>query len=118
MTQQGQVFPMKSNGPSGTPRWGFRYRTGGRGSRRVQRGGFISEQDATEALDRSLERLRRATGTGSTLTLAQLVDEYMAEHDAQPETIAKLQCSCRKRCGSSANCVWDTFGRRRLRPGG
>ncbi|MDQ3381691.1 MAG: site-specific integrase [Actinomycetota bacterium] len=91
MTQQGQVFAMKSNGPTGTPLWGFRYRIGGRGSRRVQRGGFISEQDATEALDRSLERLRRANGTGSTLTLAQLVDEYLAQHDAQPETIEKLR---------------------------
>lgn len=62
-----------------------------RGSRRVLRGGFMSEQDAAEALDRSLERLRRANGTGSTLTLAQLVDEYLAQHDAQPETIEKLR---------------------------
>ncbi len=74
---------MKSNGPTGTPLWGFRYRIGGRGSRRVQRGGFISEQDATEALGRSLERLRRANGTGSTLTLAQLVDEYLAQLRSQ-----------------------------------
>ena len=64
MGQQGQVFPMKSNGPGGTPLWGYRYRTGGRGSRRVQRGGFQSEQDAVEALERALERLRRANGTG------------------------------------------------------
>ena len=91
MAQQGQVFPMRSEGPRGGPLWGYRYRTGGRGSRRVQRGGFASERDAGEALERTLERLRRANGTGSTLTLAQLVDEYLAQHDAQPETIAKLQ---------------------------
>ncbi len=91
MAQQGQVFPMRSDGPSGGPLWGYRYRTGGRGSRRVQRGGFVSERDAGDALERALERVRRATGTGSALTLAQLVDEYLAQHDAQPETIAKLQ---------------------------
>ena len=80
MAQQGQVFAMKSNGPSGAPLWGYRYRTGGRGSRPVQLGGFVSERDAKE----SLEQVRRANGTGSTLTLAALVDEYLAQHDAQP----------------------------------
>jgi len=91
MAQQGQVFVMKSNGPSGSPLWGYRYRTGGRGSGRVQRGGFVSEQDACESLERLLERMRRANGIGSTLTLTGLVDEYLAQHDAQPETIEKLR---------------------------
>ena len=91
MAQQGQVFPMKSKRPGGTPLWGYRYRTGGRGSGRVQRGGFVSEQDARESLERALERVRRANGTGSTLTLTGLVDEYLAQHDAQPETIEKLR---------------------------
>ena len=91
MAQQGQVFAMKSNGPNGSPLWGYRYRAGGRSSRRVQRGGFVSERDATESLERALERLRRTNGTGSTLTLAALVDEYLAQHDPQPETIEKLR---------------------------
>ena len=65
MTQQGQVFAMKSNGPSGAPLWGYRYRAGGRGSRRVQRGGFVSERDAAESLDRALDRVRRANGSRS-----------------------------------------------------
>lgn len=91
MTQQGQVFAMKSNGPSGAPLWGYRYRTGGRGSQRVQRGGFASERDASESLERALERVRRANGSGTTLTLAALVDEYLVQHDAQPETIKKLR---------------------------
>jgi transposase len=82
---------MKSNRPGGTPLWGYRYRTGGRGSERVQHGGFGSEQDARESLERALERVRRANGTGTTLTLAGLVDEYLAQHDAQPETIEKLR---------------------------
>ena len=106
MAQQGQVLPMKSNGPDGTPLWGYRYRTGGRGSRRVQRGGFQSEREAGEALDRALERLRRATGTATTLTLAGLVDVYLAQHDAQRETIDKLRWLLAKAVGE--------FGDRRL----
>jgi hypothetical protein len=106
VAQQGQVFAMKSNGPGGTPLWGYRYRIGGRGSRRVQRGGFQSEQDAGEALERALERLRRANGTGTTLTLAGLVDAYLAQHDAQPETIEKLRWLLAKAVGE--------FGDRRL----
>jgi integrase len=82
---------MKSNRPGGAPLWGYRYRIGGHGSRRVQRGGFGSEQDARESLERALEQVRRANGTGTTLTLAGLVDEYRAQHDAQPETIEKLR---------------------------
>jgi len=73
---------MKSTAADGSALWGYRYRVGGRDSRRVQRGGFRSERDATEALERALERLRRANGTASTLTLTQLVDEYLAQHDA------------------------------------
>src|SRR6266498_3735574 len=82
---------MKSNQPDGTALWGYRYRTGGRGSGRVQRGGFCSERDARESLERALERVRRANGTGTALTLTGLVDEYLAQHDAQPETIEKLR---------------------------
>jgi integrase len=39
---------------------------------------------------RSSGHSRRANGTASALTLAELVDEYLAQHDAQPETITKL----------------------------
>jgi hypothetical protein len=39
MAQQGEVFPLKSGGAAGTV-WAFRYRAGGRDSKRVQRGGF------------------------------------------------------------------------------
>ena len=48
--QQGQVFPL-SSGDGGVTRWAYRYRTGGRGSKRVQRGGFATEQAAVEALE-------------------------------------------------------------------
>jgi hypothetical protein len=45
MAQQGQVFALAAQGQDET-RWAFRYRVGGRGSRRVQRGGFASEEAA------------------------------------------------------------------------
>jgi hypothetical protein len=61
MAQHGQVFPLAAQGSDPT-RWAYRYRVGGRGSRRLQRGGFASEQAAAEALVRALERLRRQQG--------------------------------------------------------
>jgi hypothetical protein len=48
MVQQGQVFQLTRCGPDGEPLWAFRYRTGGRDAKRIQRGGFASEQDARE----------------------------------------------------------------------
>src|SRR5436190_15892238 len=99
MVQLGQVVQMKSKTAGGEALWGFRYRTGGRGSRRVQRGGFQSEWDAGEALERALERLRRANGTGTTPSLAALVEAYLGQHDAQPETIEKLRWLLAKAVG-------------------
>jgi hypothetical protein len=65
-------------------------RTDGPGARRLQRRGFSRERDAAEALERALKLLRRQKGVGSTLTLKELVEEYLAQHDAEPETIEKL----------------------------
>jgi len=62
----------------------------------VQRGGFASERDASEALERALERVRRERGCGSALTLRELVDEYLAQHDGEPETVEKLRWLLRK----------------------
>jgi hypothetical protein len=75
MAQQGQVFRLRSRAGE-TPLWAYRYRVSGRGSRRVQRGGFASEEDARAALERALEKLRRENGIGRTLTLAEFVDQY------------------------------------------
>jgi hypothetical protein len=74
MSQQGQLFRLKRTGRDGEPLWAFRYRVGGRDAKRVQRGGFASEQDAAEALGRELERLRRERRVLRSLTLAELVD--------------------------------------------
>src|SRR6266540_1690170 len=90
MLQQGQVFRLSGNTEEGSV-WAYRYRVGGRGSMSVQRGGFASERDASEALERALERVRRERGCGSALTLGELVDEYLAQHDGEPETIDKLR---------------------------
>ena len=89
MLQQGQVFRLKG-GTDEASCWAYRHRVGGRDSRRVQ-GGFASERDASGPLERALERLRREQGCGSALTLAELVAEYLAQHDGEPETIEKLR---------------------------
>jgi integrase len=105
MAQQGQVFPLARTDRYGT-RWAYRYRIGGRDSRRVQRGGFESEQAAAEALERVLEQLRREQGLVESPTLGEFVEAYLAQHDGEPETTAKLRWLLRK-----AVC---TFGDRRL----
>jgi hypothetical protein len=91
MVQQGQTFELKRCGPGGERLWAYRYRTGGRDSTRVDRGGFASEQAAREALERELERLRREQRIARRLTLAELVEVYLAQHDVQPVTIEKLR---------------------------
>ena len=73
MSQQGQLVRLKRVGRSGEPLWAYRYRVGGRDSKRVQRGGYASERDAAEALERALERLRRERRVSRLLTLAELV---------------------------------------------
>jgi integrase len=87
--QRGQVLALKAAGPDGLPRWAYRLRLDGRASKRVQRGGFASEREARAALDRELHRLARRRS--HTLTLSALVDEYLIQHDAQPEATAKLR---------------------------
>jgi integrase len=91
MRQQGQVFELQSRGGDGERLWAYRYRVGGRSSKRVQRGGFACASDAADALERALARVRRERQIHRTLTLAELVDEYLAQHDVQQVTIKKLR---------------------------
>jgi integrase len=100
MSQQGQVFAQRSTAPNGAPLWGYRYRLGGRDAARVQKGGYASEHDARQALNQALERVRRSQGIARTLTLTELVDEYLAQHDAQPETVEKLRWLLSKAVGA------------------
>ena len=57
----------------------------------MQRGGFVSERDAADALERELERLRRERRVSRSLTLAELVEVYLAQHDVEEVTIEKLR---------------------------
>ena len=106
MTQRGQVFELKGAAADGRPVWAYRYRVGGRGSRRVQRGGFESEQAAAEALARALARLRREQGLVEAPKLRELVDVYLAQHDGEPETVEKLRWLLAK--------AMRSFGHRRI----
>jgi predicted DNA-binding WGR domain protein len=78
MAQQGRVLELKGRGADGRTVWAYRYRVGGRGSRRVQRGGFASEHAAAEVLAPTLERLRRARGLVEAPRLSELVGVYPA----------------------------------------
>jgi integrase len=91
MAQQGQLIQLRRRSRDGQALWAFRYRVGGRGSKRVQRGGFLSERDAAEALERELERLRRERRVASSLTIGELVEAYLAQHDVDAVTIQKLR---------------------------
>jgi integrase len=91
MSQHGQLIQLKRRGRDGQALWAFRYRVGGRGSKRVQRGGFASEREAAAALERELERLRREQRVARSLTLGELVEAYLAQHDVDEVTIEKLR---------------------------
>jgi hypothetical protein len=91
MSQQGQLIQLTGRGWDGEQLWAYRYRVGGRDSRRVQRGGFASERDAAEALERELERLRREQRVLRSLTVVELVEAYLAQHDVESVTIEKLR---------------------------
>lgn len=90
MAQQGQVLKLKVKGPDGKALWAYRYRLDGRRSKRPQVGGFATQREAQRALRRTLDRLRPG-GRAETLTLAELVEEYLEVHQAAPSTIAKLR---------------------------
>jgi hypothetical protein len=102
--QQGQVFELKRRSRDGESQWAYRYRTGGRDSRRIQRGGFATEQDAIEALERELDRVRRERRIPRSLTFVELVDVYLAQHDVQPVTIDKLRWLLSKAIAVLGDC--------------
>ena len=90
MIQQGQVFKLKAKGADGEPPWAYRYRLERRSSARPQVGGFASRAEAQEALRKALDRV--GLGRGGAITLAELVEEYLELHQAEPVTIRKLRC--------------------------
>src|SRR5205814_6058606 len=88
--QQGQVFKLRATCADGEPLWAYWYRVAGRGSARLQAGGFSSKAQAQRALQKKLARLlpgRRA----AVLTLAESVEEYLDTHPGEQVTVAKLR---------------------------
>jgi hypothetical protein len=81
MWQQDQVFKLKAKGRDGQPLWAYRYRLEGRGSMRPQVGGFATRTEALKALEKVLARLGPG-GRAGTMTLGELVDEYLEMHQA------------------------------------
>ena len=94
MIQQGQVFKLKAKGVAGEPLWAYRYRLEGRASLRPQVGGFACRRDAQKALHKALDRV--GPGRGGAITLAELVEDYLELHQAEPVTIDKLRWLLRK----------------------
>jgi integrase len=90
MIQQGQVFKLKVKGSDGAPLWAYRYRDAGRGSTRRQVGGFATRTEAQCALRKVLDRIGPGGGA-ATMTLNDLVSEYLYVHQAAPVTMAKLR---------------------------
>jgi hypothetical protein len=74
MFQQGQVFELTTHGRDGGRLWAYRFRIGGRGSKRIQRGGFASERDSRGALERELGRVRCERRIPRSMTLSELVE--------------------------------------------
>jgi integrase len=87
MAQHGQVLRLRTRRADGKALWAYRYRVDGRCSKRPQVGGFATRAEAERALRRQLGRLR----PGATMTLNELVEEYLRVHQAAPSTLEKLR---------------------------
>ncbi|HEX2111996.1 MAG TPA: tyrosine-type recombinase/integrase [Gaiellaceae bacterium] len=81
--QLGSLFRL----PNGT--WAYRYRdaTG----KRPQVGGFKTKGEASAALGDAIDRMRLGRNYRRSVTLAQLVDEYLAQHIAEENTLRTLR---------------------------
>ena len=60
MIQQGQMFKLKARCADGEPLCAYRYRVAGRGSARLQVGGFSTRAEAQRALQNKLAWLLAA----------------------------------------------------------
>jgi integrase len=87
--QQGQVYKLAGGS------WAYRFWSNGR---RPQVGGFKTKGEARAALDLALERARLGplAAARREWTLAELVDRYLAQHQAAPATIARLKAMTAK----------------------
>jgi integrase len=88
--QRGQIYKLKGGS------WAYRYRDASR--RRRQVGGFRTKGEASAALDRALEerRLGPLVTARRAWTLAELVERFLAQHQAAPATLARLRAMTAK----------------------
>src|SRR5512132_1013515 len=94
--QQGQVF--KNRGRS----WAFRFYDG-EGARRTK-GGFATKSEANDARKRKVDELEQPFRRD--LTVQQLVDEFLAQYDREPGSVATLTATLKH--------VTAKFGERRI----
>src|SRR4051812_41134892 len=107
MWQQGRVFKLRVKGRDGQRLWAYRYRLEGRGSVRPQVGGFAIRAEAVKALEKVLVRFGPG-GPAATMTLGELVDEYLEMHQAEPSRWSNCAgCSARprQRSGTSGSSI-------------
>jgi integrase len=110
--QQGQVFKLKARCADGEPLWAYRYRVAGRGSARLQVGGFSTRAEARRALQNKLARLSPG-GRSVTMTLGEWVEEYLDTHQGERVTVAKLRWLLGKRPPSWGKCALSSSRRSR-----
>jgi hypothetical protein len=108
MVQQGQVFRLKAKGADGEPLWAYRYRLAGRGSARMQVGGFSTRAQAQKALQTKLARLGPG-GRAAAITVAEWIEECLQTRTGERVTITKLRWLARRpplsaTCHSPISC--------------
>ena len=74
---------------------GWAYRNRDASGRRRQVAGFRTRSEARAVLDEQLSRMRLGGLYREEVTLAELVDRYLAQHQANPATIRKLRSDLR-----------------------
>jgi hypothetical protein len=117
MIQQGQVFKLKATCGDGEPLWAYRYRVAGRGSARLQVGGFSTRAEAQRALQNKLARLLPG-GRSATMTLGEWVEEYLHTHQGERVTVAKLRWLLGKATAALGECASRSSARSRFAHGG
>jgi integrase len=74
---------------------------------RRQRDGFKTKGDASDALERELEQIRRGPLARRDLTVRELVDEFLAQHAAEANTTATLRTRLNHATGAFGDVQLD-----------
>src|SRR6187397_2248601 len=93
--QQGEVF--KNHGRN----WAYRLYSDGK---RITKGGFVTKSEARAALRQRLDQFEQPFRRE--LTVQELVDEFLAQYDREPGSVATLTANLKH--------VTAKFGKRRI----